>query len=359
MKHITSLVVAFAVTAGCGPGNSTDDTVDDAVTVDAAPDEPLAAPDGVWTWVDLPGSVCANGSPASIAVNLQRTSTDLLVYFEGGGACFDGNSCFTLDAAARIDADITATEKNNLVAGLSLSPMLARGDAGNAFRAASFVYVPYCTGDVHSGDAEQVYTADGVEHTVRHRGGANTQRTIDALHATLPDVTRVWNMGSSAGGYGATLNHWRFAAAWPAAEVDLLADCAPTLQPITNPYADYALWRERWNMQTAPTCPGCDTSFAAVVDAIGAARPDDRLALLAYTEDAIIKLFFGVDPMTGPLGDLIAAHYEAANRHAFVLAGNLHTMLGSYADLAQPGGVTLETWIQQWATGDAAWQAAP
>jgi hypothetical protein len=355
------LAAGLVALAACGPGQGTDASSDiDAVPApDAAVAEPLTAPDGQWTWVDLPGAICANGSPASVAVNLQRGSADLLMYFEGGGGCFDAYSCFEARSAARIDTDITGAEKNNIVLGLSLSPMLARGDAANPFRAASMVYVPYCTGDLHSGDATQVYTLDGVDHTVRHHGGANAQRTIDALAATLPAVTRIWNMGSSAGGYGATLNHHRLAAAWPGAELHLLADCAPMLEPITNPLADYALWQARWNMTLPPGCVGCETSFPAVIDAVAATHPASRIALLAYDEDAVIKLFFGYDLLAAPLADVIDAHYEGAGRHAFVLSSDKHTMLGEYGTVTQPGGPTLRAWIEAWATGDAAWASAP
>ena len=359
----THLLVPLALgLTACGPGDGDDRPLgpDAASGADAARATPLTAPDGEWTWVDLPGAVCANGSPASIAVNLARGSEDLLVYFEGGGGCFDANSCFELRAAARIDADITGAEKNNIVLGLSLTPMLARGDGANPFRAASYAYVPYCTGDLHSGDATQVYTHEGVDHTVRHHGGANAQLTIDALHATLPEVTTVWDMGSSAGGYGATLNHHRFAAAWPDADVHLLADCAPLLQPITNPLADYALWQSRWNMEQPPICPGCETSFPAMVDAIAAAHPGSRIALLAYDEDAVIKQFFGYASLAGPTAALIDDHYEGAGRHAFVLSSDKHVMLGEYGTVTQPGGgMTLREWIEAWAVGDASWIAQP
>ena len=362
-RPILSLLL-LAAAAGCGSGQGQDD--DDPIRPDAdllAPDAnpatPLTAPDGVWTWVDLPGAVCANGSPASVAVNLQRGSDELLVYFEGGGGCFDANSCFELRSAARIDADITGAEKNNLVLGLSLAPMLARDDGANPLRAASHAYVPYCTGDLHSGDATQVYTHEGIDHTVRHHGGVNAQLTIDALAATLPAIDRIWNMGSSAGGYGATLNHHRFAAAWPAAEVHLLADCAPMLEPITNPLADYALWQSRWNMTLPPGCDGCETSFSAVIDAVAAGHPSSRIGLLAYDEDAVIKAFFGYGALAAPLGDLIDDHYEGTNRHAFVLSSDKHVMLGEYEAITQPGGPTLRAWVEAWAVGDASWAAQP
>jgi hypothetical protein len=44
----------------------------------------------VWTWIPIPGAYCDDGSPTGIGVNLPPTSSNnLLIAFEGGGACWD------------------------------------------------------------------------------------------------------------------------------------------------------------------------------------------------------------------------------------------------------------------------------
>src|SRR5690349_6763166 len=52
------------------------------------PGTPITAPPGQWTWVDFPDAVCDDNSPTGIGVNLANNK-NLLVYFEGGGACWD------------------------------------------------------------------------------------------------------------------------------------------------------------------------------------------------------------------------------------------------------------------------------
>ena len=49
-----------------------------------------------WTPVTLPvasGASCGNGTPARVFVNRTPMTTKTLVYFEGGGACWNQNSC--------------------------------------------------------------------------------------------------------------------------------------------------------------------------------------------------------------------------------------------------------------------------
>src|SRR6476469_4355384 len=45
-----------------------------------------------WTYVPIDGSQCIDGSPTGIGVNL-GTSGDLVIYLEGGGACFNSGTC--------------------------------------------------------------------------------------------------------------------------------------------------------------------------------------------------------------------------------------------------------------------------
>src|SRR5215468_7682801 len=51
--------------------------------------QPLTAPSEQWTWVDFPNTACGNGMPTGLAVNLTTKSSRVLVYLEGGGACWD------------------------------------------------------------------------------------------------------------------------------------------------------------------------------------------------------------------------------------------------------------------------------
>jgi len=90
---------------GGGGGDAIDAAVDDGGGSDAfvIGDTPA----GTWTWVEIPGTMCANGTPAGIGVNRSTQSGDLFVLFQGGGACWDGPTCFTQRTSSHIEDTYT------------------------------------------------------------------------------------------------------------------------------------------------------------------------------------------------------------------------------------------------------------
>src|SRR6266545_3474680 len=82
-----ALLVALAL-AGCGG--------DKQASPSPPPDQPIQpiqAPRNTWTWVDFPDSSCGDGSTTGIGVN-PGDSSNVLVFLEGGGACWSYESCF-------------------------------------------------------------------------------------------------------------------------------------------------------------------------------------------------------------------------------------------------------------------------
>ena len=341
------VLLAIALLGACGGTGK----AGDHIAIDGAgPDSPASViPPNTWTFVPVTGTTCGDGSPAAIAVNgSPNASGDLFVYFEGGGSCWDENTCFTIKSAVRIDApyDLAAFQKE--LPALSSSPIFARGTAANPFKDATYVYVPYCTGDLHAGTRVATYGA----HTVHHTGFTNTQAFVAGILPSLPHVDRIWVTGSSAGGYGATFDMSIFAGAWPSAQVHVLQDSSPFVPVLTA----YDVWQSAWSLVFPAGCTGCSTSFPKVIDAITAAHPQSRIGLLTFREDMVIKQFFAYSGSLAPaIDNLVSTQYAHATTHAFELDGTTHTMIGQYATLTGPGGIKLSDWVAQWATGDAAW----
>ncbi len=338
--------VAFLLfTAACGSSPAASDA-----SADGRPLVPVDTPANTWTWVEIPGSYCANGSTFGFGVNRSTVGPDLFVYLQGGGACWDATTCFVQKSAVHIEdtynaqlfaSEIGATTANHV-------------DPANPLAAASFIWIPYCTGDLHAGSHTSTYDVAGTQRSVMHVGATNTQLFIDTLRAAFPDARKIWVAGSSAGGYGATFNHHRFVAAWPDAEVHTLQDGSPYV-----PATLWSTWQQDWALQLPPSCTGCDASLPSVMDVLGAAYPRSRFGLLTYDDDAVIKQFFGYAATAGSMVSasnmLLDRQYDLPNTKAFMLAGNSHTMLGNVATLQSPGGVKLSDWIVQWASGATAW----
>ena len=105
----------------------------------------LVAPLETWTWIEIPGMTCANGSPTGVGVNLTDRSKDVLVFFEGGGACWDATTCWALPFSLYISSGYGKTQFD---ADFQRDMFqLRREDPENPFRNVSYVFMPYCTGD--------------------------------------------------------------------------------------------------------------------------------------------------------------------------------------------------------------------
>jgi hypothetical protein len=263
---------------------------------------------------------------------------------------------------------------------LAASAALDRRRADNPFRDATFVFVPYCTGDQHTGAAVRQYaTQYGLfdppgTTTIHHAGAANMTVVLAWLAQRYPGTRTVWLTGSSAGGYGATFHFQRTWQAFPGAEVSLLADSAPFLD---TPH--WAEWRDAWNPQLPPACDGgCDGGLPEIYSALARAAGTRRLGLLSTDADAVISWFFYAPPgvgsvlnpptatFTANLTSLLDRNLATANARAFVVPGTNHVLLGGYGLalpdggasaplLSRDGGTSLRTWVDAWATGAPAW----
>jgi hypothetical protein len=174
---------------------------------------------------------------------------------------------------------------------------------------------------------------------------------------TFPSPSRVILSGSSAGGFGALANWWQTQQAFGDVRVDLIDDSGPTLPA---PYLSESLeqtWRNAWNLNAAapPGCTDCIANIDAIIGFYGTQFRGHRAALLSYTQDSVISLFFAI-PGTdvelglGALANIMAPH--DVWRH-FYVTGTTHTVFFT-PEVAQ-NGVSVRTFITQMVTDDPAW----
>lgn len=346
-----SALASVLVLCACGDDGGSGDIDAAAVDAPSAVDAHIIdTPANTWTWVEVPGTLCGNGTPAGIGVNksTQAGGGDLFILMQGGGACWDGPTCFTQRTSSHIEDTYTMATLTAEVGSAAVN----HADTTNPLAAATWIYVPYCTGDLHAGSRHATYIVSGATRTVDHVGANNTQKFVDLLRSNFPDADTIWLAGISAGGYGATLNFHRFVEAWPDTGIHLLQDGSPFVPVLTN----YDTWQTAWSLQFPPGCSTCATNFSAVVDTVGAAHPTSRIGLMHYDDDQVIRQYFGyTGSMVTATNMLLANQYDLPNTKAFVLAGNSHTMFGQIPTITGPGGVRLIDWVYQWVRGDAGW----
>lgn len=155
---------------------------------------------------------CMDGSPYHFFVK-RGTVNKVLMYYQGGGACWDDATCALPTCDSTVDP--TGTDNpNNRTEGFA-----DRTNPENPFRDWHQVFVSYCSCDIHFGDAAQDYPLH-----VEHRGYHNARYAEKWAreHFLAPEV--VFVTGSSAGSYGALFNGALLHDTWPAAQFHVLGD---------------------------------------------------------------------------------------------------------------------------------------
>ena len=147
-------LVAFAMASAIstGVGSATSPPTSEPVAAQTSAEETLpptetATTDSEWETV-VPGGdcACADGSEFNFWTR-QADPTKVVLFLEGGGACFDATTCaFTADSTT-YDWNISPDDDPALMSGI-----FDFANPENPFADYSFVYVPYCTGDVHLGN---------------------------------------------------------------------------------------------------------------------------------------------------------------------------------------------------------------
>lgn len=316
----------------------------------------IEAPARTWTWVPFAQTRCGNGAATGLGISPAPGSRTLVLYLQGGGACTDGATCFGIaPSAANMANGYGPNEfalEPNVRGGIVF---LDRSRADNPFRDAHHVFVPYCTGDVHAGDAEADYEAFGQRRTAHHRGFANLGHFLERIAPTFPDVDRVILAGASAGGFGALFNAPRVQAAFDGARVDVLSDSGP---PIAVPAELIASWRRTWNLQLPADCSACVDAPERLMEFHLERHPNSHWALLAATRDGVLSHFSGMseDEMAAAVDRMLERIAPLPTVRAFVVPGTRHVVISD--PFARVDDVTLSDWLSGFASDDPSWRTA-
>jgi hypothetical protein len=296
-----------------------------------------------WYWVPVPGSACGNGTQAGFAINASTKSKEVVIYLMGGGGCYSAQTCGgPQPTAANLDgynANKAAMELGFFRAG----SIFDRNATANPLRDATFVFVPYCTGDFHSGNTIAPY---GTHHV----GFANITAYLAELAPSYCDASRIVLAGSSAGGFGSVFNYEHVQAAFPATPIDLIDDSGPPLRQITAQTQSQlrAAWGQVANLPAG--CTGCDQAWHNFLPFLSARHPQRRFSLISSLQDYSIGQFFGFTPSTyqaaiNDLADNVIA--PLANQRVFYIASNDHVWLNRNLTTITTGGTSLATFLQR------------
>jgi hypothetical protein len=263
-----------------------------------------------WQTVKLApstGAVCGNGSQYKFFVNRVPSTRNTIVYMEGGGACWDYPSCSGQGGVrgARNPNGIPDDYMSLLNPGSSLvSPFVVRAHPWSYVKTQNWniIYVPYCTGDVYSGDKVAMYTdptGQGAPLVWHHNGSRNTRAVVAWMKNRLPRPTQMLSTGCSAGGIGALNNYAPLRRDLAPTRGFLIDDSGPAFEAPAgaNPahYPSLPLHsqiRSAWGLDQGPLpylaseLPAFDPhNLGSLYTALAAKLPADRLGHTHFWQD--------------------------------------------------------------------------
>lgn len=257
-----------------------------------------------WQLVELPGTVCSNGSQYRFWYYDSPTSNNMIISFEGGGACWDYPSCSgqtgILGAANPngIPTDYITQFKakyvSPLVNGADPGLPLVRPKNNIVTNGWDVVYMPYCTGDVHVGNRVVTYTDPTNVNppiTFRHNGYNNSVAAANFLHGRFPSINKLMVTGFSAGGVASSATFYNVRRTLNPTKAYLLNDSGPLFPAASassNSKALHTTITTAWNLPSVfSQLPASfnQNDFGSMNAMVATQFPNDRLAYTGYSSD--------------------------------------------------------------------------
>ncbi|MBI3786449.1 MAG: hypothetical protein HY270_23925 [Deltaproteobacteria bacterium] len=319
--------------------------------------------EGSWQRYDFAasddGPICIHGDPFRVYVR-PGTSNNVLFYLEGGGACWNNDTCWVHSRAKLTAAPIGPLD---IFPGIFL-----RNDPTNPFTDWNMVYVPYCDGSVFSGDNIADYTGG----RAWHRGVSNLSTGVDVTASLYPHPDKIVVSGSSAGGYGTFSGYGVMRLAYPNTEIRVLNDSGPGLENTAALEMNGEL-QTNWRLTQffPPTCPLCFGQPIFITDWAMDRDPTLRGAMFSTLRDYVIRDFLSLTAeqyealLLNISGRVQSQHTDRLKR--FFVNNDFHTILlglgitpdghpGPLYRNLRIGDTLLSKWVYDFVNDGPAWQ---
>jgi hypothetical protein len=306
--------------------------------------EPAAA-SPAWQRIEPGGATrCARGG--KYAFWLRRADPKrLLIFFQGGGGCFSEETCRAGSQWFDDRVDVLDDPRGS-------GGILDFTHAANPFRDYSVLYIPSCTGDVHTGSRLVRYGPI----RVHQKGFLNARAALRRAYEEFPALETVFVTGCSAGSVGSAFHADAIIRRYPDAQVTQLGDSLAFLfhRPIN--LADWGT-HEHFPSWFRPTRPRQRWTMVEFLRALARAHPRRTFARFNHAADAVQVAFYRA---VGGRGDKFPARLRAAERElkrlpnyrSYLACGTAHCAFqsGEFYGL-RVRGVRLRDWVADLAAG--------
>jgi hypothetical protein len=284
-----------------------------------------------WTKIEPGGeTICSRGTPFVYFVH-PGTVNRLVVYFQGGGACWDSTTC----SLGRIFKEATDDRDNPTQAAKGI---LDLENPDNPFKDWVFVFIPYCTADIHWGNNTKTYESGDQDVVIQHKGFVNASAVLDWIQANFEQPEKIFVSGCSAGSYGSIIGAAHIHELYPDVPLYQLGDAGAGVNTgdffqNSSPNWNVADSRPDW----IPAPDGSWEEVSSLADlyiAVANYYPNDRWSQYNAAHDQIQGLFYSA--MGGTAADwtdlMLASIQEiqdgAPNFHSYIAPGAIHCITG-------------------------------
>ncbi|MBI1258479.1 MAG: hypothetical protein GC204_13510 [Chloroflexi bacterium] len=259
------------------------------------------------------GAVCARGTPYTFFVRAGDPKK-LLIFFEGGGACWNDETC--APNSGLFDEVVEGGEANAYNQGI-----LATANPENPLAGYTTIFVTYCTGDYHLGTKEVTYS----NGTVEHKGSVDATAALNWTFANYKAPSDIVIAGCSAGAIGSIYYAPTVARHYRSARLTQFGDAGVG---VINPdWGGFDVWGVK-NRRASP-----DQYIASLYTGASRSYPRDRFGEYTTYNDSTQTNYYVLTGavMAWPLAmeASLAGLQKRSNFHSFVGAGSEHCVTTS------------------------------
>ncbi len=307
-----------------------------------------------WNVIEPGGdTICARGTSYAFYVR-EGSSDNLLIEFEGGGACWTGVTCGAMP---------TFNEAVNIENAQDLAQFSTGihdfDNPENPFADYDVVYIPYCTGDVHMGSSVVNYSVGGIDYAIRHNGYTNASTALSWAYENFDAPESVFVTGCSAGALGSSFHAPNIMAQYDGVRLAQFGDSAGGYRgDLSN---QFSRWGTADVLPDLPEFEGLtasDLSFNLFYLAAGARFPDYMFAQFNTAHDEAQRFFVSLSVNALPYEEALAANMSELeanldNFRSFTAGGTQHCVLPVDEFYTyQVDGVRVRDWVADLAAGE-------
>jgi Pectinacetylesterase len=299
-----------------------------------------------WQRVEPGGATrCARGGEYAFWIR-RGDPKRLLIFFQGGGGCFDVTTC--QNGSRWFDDRIDAYDDPTGSGGI-----LDVDDERNPFRSYSMLFVPSCTGDVHTGTRIVRYGP----YRVHQKGYVNARAALARVFTDVPRPEAVFVTGCSAGSVGSAFHADAIIRRYRNARVTQVGD---SLAFVFHRPVSLASWGTHsvFPPWFRPSRANGRWTMVEFLSALARRHPERTFARFNYAHDAVQTAFYEA---VGGTASGFAPRLRAAERalkklpnyRSYLACGSGHCAFNEEAlHTTSTAGARVRDWLGDLAAGN-------